>query len=302
MIGLLAILEPIERPLTSILEWLHASVGLSWAFAIIVLTLMVRIVLVPLTVKQIRSMQKLQILAPELKALQAKYKNDKKRQQEEVMEFYRENQVNPLTSCLPIALQIPIFISLFYVLKDFEKEVFPKYPNSDLGFLNIVPSITDNISEHLTGPNYSGLLLLVLYVGSQIASTLFMSATMDQRQKYLFMALPIIFIFFIVNFPMGLMLYWTTTNLWTVGQGLITRRLVPRPQPAPKRSSRTEPRPAGRRRRQRGQVPGPRSEAWSCPAEGGSRPAGSECAAGRSAAPPEDDRGGRGRAPGRGDR
>jgi YidC/Oxa1 family membrane protein insertase len=161
------------------------------------------------------------------------------------MEFYRENQVNPLTSCLPIALQIPIFISLFYVLKDFEKDVFPKYPSSDLGFLNIVPSITDNISEHLTGPNYSGLLLLVLYVGSQIASTLFMSATMDQRQKYLFMALPIIFIFFIVNFPMGLMLYWTTTNLWTVGQGLITRRLVPRPQPAPKRSSRTEPRPPG---------------------------------------------------------
>jgi YidC/Oxa1 family membrane protein insertase len=206
---------------------------------------MVRIVLVPLTVKQIRSMQKLQILAPELKALQAKYKNDKKRQQEAVMEFYRENQVNPLTSCLPIALQIPIFISLFYVLKDFEKDVFPKYPSSDLGFLNIVPSITDNISEHLTGPNYSGLLLLVLYVGSQIASTLFMSATMDQRQKYLFMALPIIFIFFIVNFPMGLMLYWTTTNLWTVGQGLITRRLVPRPQPAPKRSSRTEPRPPG---------------------------------------------------------
>jgi YidC/Oxa1 family membrane protein insertase len=245
VIGFFAILEPIERPLTSLLEWLHASVGLSWAFAIIALTLMVRVVLVPLTVKQIRSMQKLQILAPELKALQAKYKNDKKRQQEEVMQFYRDNQVNPLTSCLPILLQIPIFISLFYVLKDFEKEVFPKYPKSDLGFLNIVPSIADNISEHLTGPNYSGLLLLVLYVSSQIASTLFMSATMDQRQKYLFMALPIIFIFFIVNFPMGLMLYWTTTNLWTVGQGLITRRLVPRPQPAPKRSSRTEPKSPG---------------------------------------------------------
>jgi YidC/Oxa1 family membrane protein insertase len=245
VIGPFAILEPIERPLTSILEWLHASVGLSWAFAIIALTLMVRMVLVPLTVKQIRSMQKLQLLAPELKALQAKYKNDKKRQQEEVMQFYRDNQVNPLTSCLPIALQIPIFISLFFVLKDFEKEVFPKYPNSDLGFLNVVPSITDNISEHLSGPNYSGALLLVLYVGSQVTSTLFMSATMDKRQKYLFMALPIVFIPFILGFPMGLMFYWTTTNLWTVGQGLITRRLVPRPQPAPKRSSRTEPRSRG---------------------------------------------------------
>ena len=276
MIGPLAILEPIERPLTSLLEWLHASVGLSWAFSIIVLTLMVRVVLVPLTVKQIRSMQKLQILAPELKALQAKYKNDKKRQQEEVMQFYRDNQVNPLTSCLPIALQIPIFISLFYVLKDFEKEVFPKYASSDLGFLNIVPSITDNISEHLSGPNYSGLLLLVLYVGSQVASTLFMSATMDKRQKYLFMALPIIFIFFIVNFPMGLMLYWTTTNLWTVGQGLITRRLVPRPQPAPKRSSRTEPKPppgdgGGNGAKSRGPAPKPGPAQQKAQSAGGQR-------------------------------
>jgi YidC/Oxa1 family membrane protein insertase len=276
VIGLFAILEPIEEPLTALLEWLHSSVGLSWAFAIIVLTLMVRIVLVPLTVKQIRSMQKLQILAPELKALQAKYKNDKKRQQEEVMQFYRENQVNPLTSCLPIALQIPIFISLFYVLKDFEKEVFPKYSSSDLGFLNIVPSITDNISEHLTGPNYSGLLLLVLYVSSQIASTLFMSATMDKRQKYLFMALPVIFIFFIVNFPMGLMLYWTTTNLWTVGQGLITRRLVPRPQPAPKRSSRTEPKSppgdgGGNGAKSRGPAPKPGPAQQKAPKTGGQR-------------------------------
>jgi YidC/Oxa1 family membrane protein insertase len=239
-----AILEPIEKPLTAVLEWLHSSAGLSWALAIIVLTLMVRMILVPLTVRQIHSMQRLQALAPEMKAIQQKYKNDKKRQQEEIMRFYQENQVNPLASCLPIALQIPIFISLFYVLKDFEREVFPKYPNSDLGFLNIVPNITDKISEHITGPNYSGLLLLVIYVGSQVASTFFMSTTMDKRQRYLFLALPFLFIAFIVNFPIGLMLYWVTTNLWTVGQGLVTRRLVPKPAPAEKRSSRTPPKPA----------------------------------------------------------
>lgn len=234
----LALLEPIERPLTAVLEWLHASAGLSWAVSIIVLTLLVRIILVPLTVKQIHSMQRLQALAPEMKAIQQKYKTDKKRQQEEIMRFYQENNVNPLASCLPIAFQIPIFISLFYVLKDFERDVFPKYQGSDLGFLHIVPSITDKISEHLTGPNYSGLLLLAIYVGSQVASTFFMSATMDKRQRYLFMALPVFFIFFIINFPIGLMLYWVTTNLWTVGQGLVTRRLVPKPAPAPKKSSR----------------------------------------------------------------
>jgi YidC/Oxa1 family membrane protein insertase len=236
VIGPFALLEPIEGPLTAVLEWLHGSLGLTWAFAIILLTLMVRVVLVPLTVRQIHSMQRLQALAPELKALQQKYKQDKKRQQEEVMRFYQENQVNPLASCLPIVLQIPIFISLFFVLRDFEKEVLPDYPGSELGFLGIIPSITDDISSH-----WSGWLLIVLYVTSQVASTFFMATTMDKRQRYLFMALPVVFIPFIISFPMGLMLYWTTTNLWTVGQGLVTRRLVPKPAPAPKKSSRTPP-------------------------------------------------------------
>jgi len=229
-------LTPIENVLTALLEWLHASIGLPWAWAIIVLTLIVRMVILPLTIKQVRSMQRLQVHAPELKAIQQKYKHDKPKMNEEVMKFYRENNVNPLASCLPLVLQIPVFFALFYVLKDFEKEVFPNYPDSDLGWLNIVPNITQNINTH-----WSGWLLLVVYVGSQLASTYFMSTTMDPRQRYLFFALPFLFIFFVINFPIGLMLYWSTTNLWTVGQGLVTRRLVPRPQPPPKRSSRTPP-------------------------------------------------------------
>ena len=234
----LAILEPIEEPLTRVLEWLHTSMGLSWAWAIIVITLLVRMVILPLTIKQIRSMQKLQQHAPALKALQQKYKHDRQRMNEEVMKFYKENKVNPAASCLPIVLQIPIFISLFYVLRGFEKEVFPNYPNSDLGWLGVVPNITDKINSH-----WSGWLLLAIYVVSQVASTFFMSTTMDKNQRYILLALPIVFVFFIVNFPVGLMLYWVTTNLWTVGQGLVTRRLAPKPQPPPKRTSRTEPKP-----------------------------------------------------------
>ena len=233
---LAAILGPIEDVLTNALEWLHSSAGLTWAWAIVALTLIVRMVILPLTIKQIRSMQRLQVHAPQLKAIQQKYKNDKQRMNEEVMKFYRENKVNPAASCLPILLQIPVFISLFFVLKDFEKEVFPQYPDSDLGWLGIVPNITDPINSH-----WSGWLLLVIYIGSQVASTLFMATTMDNRQKYIFLGLPFVFAFFIVNFPMGLMLYWVTTNLWTVGQGLVTRRLVPKPQPPPKRTSRTPP-------------------------------------------------------------
>jgi YidC/Oxa1 family membrane protein insertase len=233
----LAILEPIERPLTWLLEWLHSTIGLPWAWAIIVLTILVRVALVPLTVKQIRSMQHLQQHAPELKAIQQKYKGDRQRMNEEVMKFYRENQINPAASCLPILVQIPIFISLYYVLRDFERDVFPKYPGSDLGWLNVVPNITDNITDH-----WSGWLLVTIYVASQLGSILF-TPMPDPRQKWIMLALPFIFILFIVNatFPVGLLLYWVTTNLWTVGQGIVTRRLFPKPEPPPKRSSRTPP-------------------------------------------------------------
>ena len=238
----LAILGPVENVLTALLEWLHSSGGLPWGLAIIALTLMVRVVMVPITVRQIHSMQKLQAVAPELKALQQKYKNDKKRQQEEIMNFYRENQVNPAASCLPLVLQIPIFIALFFVLRDFEDEVWrPDYPTSDLGFLGLVPNITDSVGSH-----WSGYLLLVLYVASQVLSTL-LTPIADRTQRIVLTALPFVFVFFIINFPTGLMLYWVTTNLWTVGQGIVTRRLIPKPQPPPKRSSRAEPKPAARR-------------------------------------------------------
>jgi YidC/Oxa1 family membrane protein insertase len=252
-------LRPIEDFLTAALEWLHASVGLHWAWAIIVLTLGVRIVLLPLTIKQFRSMHRLQQHAPELKALQQKYKHDKQRMNEEVMKFYRENKVNPAASCLPILFQIPVFIGLFFVLRDFDDEVLPDYPDSDLGWLGIVPSITESIDSHWTG-----WLLLVIYVGSQVASTFFMSTTMDARQRYIFLALPFVIIPFILSFPIGLMLYWSTTNLWTVGQGLITRRLMPRPEPPPKRTSRTPPK-AGESR-----ADGVETEPGAAPAKAGS--------------------------------
>ncbi len=235
---LAGILSPITRPLTAVLEWLHGSVGISWAWSIVVLTCMVRILLVPLTVKQVKSMQKLQEYAPQLKAIQQKYKGDKQRTNEEVMKFYRENKVNPAASCLPVLFQIPVFIGLYYTLKDFEKNILPNYPGSSLEFLNgLVPNITENVNAH-----WSGYLLLVIYVGSQLLSTFLMSTTMDRTQRILFLVMPFAFVFFIIRFPVGLMIYWVTTNLWTTGQGIVTRRMFPRTQVAlPKKSSRTEP-------------------------------------------------------------
>ncbi len=234
LLNLLALtnpLRPLENFLQSALIWLHESVGFSWGWSIIVLTVIVRVLLVPVTVKQIHSMQSLQAHAPEMKAIQQKWKHDKPRQNEELMKFYRENKINPAASCLPIVLQIPIFISLFYVLREFDKDVLPIYQGS-VDWVNIV-NITEPVKDGW------GPLLLVIYVASQLSSSYFMSTTMQGAQRILLMVLPVLFVPFILNFPAGLMLYWLTTNLWTTGQGLVTRKLMPKPAAPEKRSSRT---------------------------------------------------------------
>lgn len=229
------ILTPIEDVLTSILEWFHDTAGLSWAWSIVALVVAVRVVLVPVTVRQIHSMQNLQAHAPEMKAIQQRWKHDRARQNEELMRFYKENKINPAASCLPIVLQIPIFISLFFVLRDFESEVFVRYPTSSLEFLGLV-DITESVKRSW------GPLLLVIYVVSQLSSSYYMSSTMQRAQRILLLVLPIVFIPFIINFPSGLMLYWLTTNLWTTGQGIVTRRLMPKPDLSQAKTSRTPPR------------------------------------------------------------
>ena len=233
---LVYLLQPLEHLLRHVLNGLH-SLGLPWAWSIVGLTLIVRMLLVPLTVKQIHSMQNMQAHAPEMKEIQRKYKGDRQKLNEELMKFYKENNINPASSCLPLVAQIPIFIGLFYTLRHFAKHP----PPGDLSWLHFVPNIAKHANAH-----WSGYVLLVVYVTSQLASTYFMSGTMQQSQRVLMMILPFAFIPFILRFPTGLVLYWMTTNLWTVGQGLITRRLIPKVAPpqgggGPKRSSRTPP-------------------------------------------------------------
>lgn len=238
MIAATPVLGPIEDVLREILEFFHTTIGLPWAWAIVALTVSVRMLLVPLTVRQIHSMQRLQRYAPQMKEIQRKYKGDRQRLNEELMRFYRENHINPASSCLPMLAQLPIFIALFFVLRDFDEEILPRFPSADLSWLSFVPDITQNANEH-----WSGYLLLCVYAISQVSSTYFMSSTMDKTQRMLLLVLPILFLPIVINFPTGLVLYWMTTNLWTVGQGLVTRRLVPKtPAPAPRRSSRTPPR------------------------------------------------------------
>jgi YidC/Oxa1 family membrane protein insertase len=225
-------LSPLEDLLRNVLDFFHNTAGLPWAWSIVALTICVRILLVPLVVRQIHSMQSLQAHAPQMKEIQRKYKGDRQKQNEELMKFYRENNINPMASCLPLLAQFPIFIALFYVLRNFSKSP----PGGDLSWLGVVPSVADKATSHWTG-----YLLLAVYAISQVASTYFMSATMDKTQRTLMMLLPVFFLPVVSHFPTGLVLYWMTTNLWTVGQGLITRRLAPKPAEPEKRSSRTPP-------------------------------------------------------------
>ena len=232
---LFSILQPLENVMKSILDFLHTSVGLPWAWSIVALTILVRIVLVPLTVRQIHSMQSLQAHAPEMKALQQKYKGDRQKLNEELMKFYKENNINPAASCLPLLAQFPVFIALYFTLKHGTKHITGSW-------LHVVPNISDKATAH-----WSGFVLLAIYAGSQISSTYFMGATMDKTQRRIMMFLPLVFLTVVSRFPTGLILYWMTTNLWTVGQGLVTRRLVPKPGTAgalpvgPKRTSRNPP-------------------------------------------------------------
>ena len=235
------VFSQLERVMIHVLNFFHSSVGLPWAWSIVATTIVVRMILVPLTIRQIHSMQSLQKHAPQMKEIQKKYKQDRQKQNEELMKFYRENNINPAASCLPMLLQLPVFIALYYTLKHFQTN-FPSSKGQDLSFLHFIPSIQAHTTTH-----WGGFVLLVVYVASQMASSFFMMTTTDKMQRTLFMVMPLFFVFIIARFPAGLVLYWVTTNLWTVGQGLITRRLVAKTPPptTERRSSRTPPKDDG---------------------------------------------------------
>jgi YidC/Oxa1 family membrane protein insertase len=243
--------SPLISVFESVLVFIHAHVvGGSWGLAIVGLTVLIRAILVPLTYKQLKSMQEMQRHAPELSALKEKYKEDKQRQQQEMMKFYQERGINPLASCLPLLLQLPVFVSLFYMLRtDLKKHICGPAltahhivtskaiekatcgqvePHSHVAKFLFIPDITAKATGVVL------VVLIVLYVGSQLGSTLIATATADPNQRRLMLLLPVVFVVILYRYPAGLLVYWITTNLWTVGQQfLIRRRLPPPPRTTP---------------------------------------------------------------------
>jgi YidC/Oxa1 family membrane protein insertase len=219
------ILQPLIDFANSVLQFFHDNVGLSWGMSIIALTVVTRAVLIPLTYKQLKGMRALQALQPQIKELQEKYKNDKQRMQQEMMRIYKENKVNPFASCIPLIAQLPVFFTLFHVLRnELPDDIGCKAGEcaSKAGFLFI---------EDLTAKAHGGELiaLLILYIGTQLVSGMVMSLSADKSQRTMMFLLPLIFVPFILNFPAGLILYWITTNIWTIGQQFVIQKVVPVP-------------------------------------------------------------------------
>src|SRR3954471_20332783 len=225
--------NPLQPPIDlfeGVLKFFHDDVGLSWGWAIVALTILIRALLLPLALKQFRSMQSLARHQPELKALQEKYKGDKDRLNQEMMKFYRENRINPLASCLPLAAQIPVFISLFYMLRtDLRHDICPQI--NPAGVAHSKPCGETDASQFLFIPDLTNkatgavlVVLIVLYVGSQLISTVVSTVSSDRNQKQIMYALPFVFVTFVINFPAGLLVYWITTNLWTIVQQWIIRK------------------------------------------------------------------------------
>ena len=245
------IFQPLITVFEAVLKFFHNNVGVGWGLSIVLLTILIRVILLPLTLKQFHSMQSLQRLQPELKAIQNKYKEDKQRQQQELMKFYKENNVNPLASCLPLVAQLPVFISLFYMLRtDLRRNICPKLqPHHLVHGISVINTAAPakvcgnspgagflfihDLTNKATGVTL--VVLILLYVGTQLASTVMMqSPTMDQTQRRLMMLLPLFFVLFIISFPAGVILYWITTNSWTIlQQYVVKRRLGPMGPPVP---------------------------------------------------------------------
>jgi YidC/Oxa1 family membrane protein insertase len=251
--------SPLITVFEAVMVFIHDNiVGGSWGLAIIGLTVLIRAVLVPLTFRQLKSMQEMQRLAPQITVLKEKYKGDKQRQQQELMKFYQENKINPLASCLPLLMQLPVFISLFYMLRtDLKKHIcgnqlvshYNTVHHTAIAKVGALPGkYIENTSCEQVAP-HSGkflflpditnkatgaalIVLIVLYVGSQLASTLIATATADPNQRRLMLLLPVVFVVILYRYPAGLLVYWITTNLWTIGQQYVIKRVMP-PPPKP---------------------------------------------------------------------
>src|SRR3954470_5821984 len=219
------ILQPLIDVNEAVLHFFHNKIGFGWGLSIICLTIAIRLLILPLTFKQVRSMQEMQRFSPEIQKLRERYKDDKQRQNEELMKLYKEHGFNPIGSCLPLVLQLPFFFSLYQTLKSggaISKEIVG---SGDASFLWI-PDLTKPLTHHTA----SLVFTVILYVGTQLGSSYVSSLNVqDKNQRRLLFIFPFVFVPVVINFPAGLLVYWITTNFFTIAQQLAVRKFFPSP-------------------------------------------------------------------------
>ena len=271
MESLFSILYPLEWVVANVMvgwHWLLTTLGLesagglTWALAIVGLVVTIRVLLIPLFVKQIKASRAMQMIAPELKAVQAKYKGKKDQASREAMSretmaLYSKHKTNPFASCLPMLVQAPIFFALFRVLNWRTRPVDDTLPKSEWTYEGIA-ALSPNLAEQMHDATIFGAQLSETFISSEGAAAKIVSALlivmmvgstfttqrqltrknmpasalegpMAQQQKMLMYALPFIFVITGPNFPVGVLIYWTTTNLWTMGQQFYVIRANPTP-------------------------------------------------------------------------
>ena len=250
------ILDPLYWIVSGVMVVIHkalspifgAASGVTWSLSIVGLVILIRTLLIPLFVKQIKSQRALTALSPEMKKIQQKYKDDRQKQSEELMKLYKEHKTNPMASCFPILAQAPIFFALFTVLNGIGKN-----PPLGRGVL------TSNLASQAAQAEFFGARISQTFLGSTdstvkivtIVLIALMSLTtfttqrqlmvkgmpkldssnnmMLQQQKIMLYLFPVIFAVSGVNFPVGVLIYWTTTNLWTFGQQFYVIKRNPTP-------------------------------------------------------------------------
>jgi YidC/Oxa1 family membrane protein insertase len=255
-----AIMQPLYWVVSGILVLFHAIFapvfgtdnGWTWAFSIVALTVVIRVALIPLFVKQIKSSRAMQLLQPKVRELQKKYGHDREKLGAETMKLYKENNANPLSSCLPLLLQSPIFIALFRVLdgaahgipRGHWLKIHPELLTSLNGATIFHARISDTFMKvgFASGITSVHVVTLVLIIAMTV--TLFvtqlqlmrknmppeaLTGPFAQQQKMMLYLFPLIFAVGGINFPVGVLIYWFTSNLWTMGQQFYVIRRNPAP-------------------------------------------------------------------------
>ncbi len=248
------IMNPLKNAVSGVLVFFHnilstfldSESGITWSLSIVGLVIVIRIILIPLFVKQIKSQRAMTALQPHMKEIQKKYKDDRQKQSEEMMKLYKEHKANPLSACLPIFAQAPIFFALFTVLNGLAKDEAPGVMSqAQADSAANAKFFGAKISETFLGSDSATVKIVTVFLIALMSATTFTTQKqlmtkgmpkmdssnnmMLQQQKIMLYLFPVIFAISGVNFPVGVLIYWSTTNAWTWGQQYYVIKRNPTP-------------------------------------------------------------------------